>query len=94
MLIIKIGLVDLEKMHFPVWHVDQKMTRRVEFKILTSRVIRFQGKSGFSSMRQIYTFKVKAPIFGDPPSVRIEMLLIFRKGIVHILPSKKYWDPL
>ena len=39
------------------------MTRRVEFSILTSRVIRLQGKSEKTSMRQIGTFKVKDAIF-------------------------------
>ena len=39
------------------------MTRRVEFSILTSRVIRLQGKSEKTSMRQIGSFKVKDAIF-------------------------------
>ena len=44
------------------------VTRRVEFYILTSRVIRLQGKSEFSSMQHICSFKVKSLNFGDSSS--------------------------
>ena len=67
-----------------------QVTRRVEFSILTSRVIRLQGKSDFSSMQQIGSFKVKVPIIGDGSYVQFSILLHFREALVSYLPSKKY----
>ena len=49
------------------------MTRRAEFVILGSRVIRLQGKSEKASMQHIGTFKVKPLNFEDVPYVQISL---------------------
>ena len=69
------------------------MTRRVEFSILTSRVIRLQGKRSKKSLRHIGTIKVKASIFGGLSCVRFAFLMHFREGIFIKKPLKKYDDP-
>ena len=57
----------------------KQMTRRVEFSILTSRVIRLQGKSEKTSMRQIGSFKVKSVIFLSRAPVESIFYCIFGK---------------
>ena len=49
------------------------VTRRAEFVILGSRLIRLQGKSDLSSMRQFGTFKTESPNYGDVPYVQISI---------------------
>ena len=49
------------------------MTRRAEFVILGSRVIRLQGKSEKASMRHIRIFKAESSNNEDAPSVQISI---------------------
>ena len=48
------------------------MTRRVEFQILTSRVIRLQGKRLFQSMQHFGTIKVDGVRYIEPHQVEFQ----------------------
>ena len=73
---------------------ERSVTRRVEFTILTSRVIRLQGKFDFDTMRHIGTLKVKSLKNKYAPCVQISIWIPFREGILLDLTPKKYWNIL
>ena len=70
----------------------RKMTRRVEFTIIASRVIRLQGKSEKSSMPHFPTIKVWSLEFLDDHTIKVHFESISGKLLHHSRMIFKEWS--